>query len=174
MDVYFIVECTCIGAGTLRSTTRKSRGMSVGPESRRGRSSQSRGRQRSRNMGMKYAGHLTLKPALLGILWEEQLKVGIPTVPVLVRQWHSMFEIVLTKPQFVHVETKKRFWPRSLTKSYLCLLLPNLGRWFASATAPCNTFAYTFNDGTATKELPVHTWNFQSLQKRRGFKKTVA
>ena len=29
MDVYFIVECTCIGAGTLRSTTRKSRGMSV-------------------------------------------------------------------------------------------------------------------------------------------------
>ena len=62
------------------------------------------------------------------LLWEEQLKVGIPTVPVLVRQWHSMFEIVLTKPQFAHVETKKRSWPRNLTKSYLCLLLPNLGR----------------------------------------------
>ena len=41
------------------------------------------------------------------LLWGEQLKVGIPTVPVLVRQWHSMFEIVLTKPQFAHVETKK-------------------------------------------------------------------
>ena len=127
MDVYFIVECTCIGAGTLRSTTRKSRGMSVGPESRRGRSSQSRGRQRSRNMGMKYADTL-LEASFTWLLWEEQLKVGIPTVPVLVRQWHSMFEIVLTKPQFVHVETKKRSWPRNLTKSYLCLLLPNLGR----------------------------------------------
>ena len=77
MYVYFIVECTCIGAGTLRSTTRKSRGMSVWPESRRGRSSQSRARQRSRNMGMKYADsrHLTLKPALLGFCGKSSSKL---------------------------------------------------------------------------------------------------
>ena len=110
---------------------------------------------------------LTLKPALHGFFWEEQLKVGIPTVSVLGCQWHSMFEIVMTQT------------PKSLVGDvnqmilYICVISKSR---FASAMAPCNTFAYIHSMmGPQRKSCPftVEIVKRSTLQKQRGTKQKV-